>query len=225
MSLLDRLLNLDLGNPDTVDAIVWIFAILTAILITSLIFQSFDNARDIRALDDPYRRFELLSQERSSRATTYSTAIVLAGAIFGYYQFIYSQREKAPQKFEGAEAILYSPQSSPPARIRAMDKLNDWAVDKGADGKSQVARVIADGLRVWAQKTNLDIPCKNSRVFSSRRVRLGHCPRNQYPQDHPQNYGESDGLPGSIRAGSPGRRFLRHEQGPSQFAVRRFPWR
>jgi uncharacterized protein YjbI with pentapeptide repeats len=139
-------------------------------MITSLIFQSFDNAREIRALDDPYRRFELLSQERSSRATTYSTAIVLAGAIFGYYQFIYSQREKDSQKFESAEAILYSLQSSPPARIRAMAKLNDWAADKGVDGQNQVARVIADGLRVWAQKTNLENPCKNSRVFYSRRV-------------------------------------------------------
>ncbi len=170
MSFVGDLLKFGLADPETAHSVVRLFAIMTGILIAALILKSFENTRNIRRVEDPQRRFELLSQERNARATTYGTAIVLAGAIFGYYQFVYGKQEKDSDRFEKATAILYASDASPPARIRAMDQLATWATGRGPEGQDKIAGVIADGLRVWAEKIDFKGTCKNDRSFNSHRI-------------------------------------------------------
>jgi hypothetical protein len=167
---LESLFNAQTTDPQAVDNIVLFFFSIGAAVVAALIIQSFQNESRIKRMDDPEDRSRLLSHERGARAQAYSSAIVLAGGAIGYYEFIYGQREKETEKFENAATVLYSQQSSPPARIRAMNQLIDWKKNKGGAEENQVAKIIVDGLRVWVKRTAVTTPCRNSRQFMAERI-------------------------------------------------------
>jgi hypothetical protein len=167
---LESLFNAQTTDPQAVDNIVLFFFSIGAAVVAALIIQSFQNESRIKRMDGPEDRSRLLSHERGARAQAYSSAIVLAGGAIGYYEFIYGQREKETEKFENAATVLYSQQSSPPARIRAMNQLIDWKKNKGGAEENQVAKIIVDGLRVWVKRTGVTTPCRNSRQFMAERI-------------------------------------------------------